>query len=333
MGSFHSRGFPYHRGRRLRKNSFLREIVSETTLNNNDLIMPYFIREDTDNPNIKNMPDLKRFAEAELIEEVKKILDVGLKSIAIFPKTLDEKKTANGDESSNENNLVCRVLRKLKEKFPRLVVVCDVALDAYTISGHDGVINKANEIENDITIKQLSKMSINFAKNGCDIIAPSDMMDGRIKVIREKLEENGFVDTCILSYSSKFCSNLYSPFREALGSKNNLGKSNKSSYQIDFRNRNEAIKESLEDIHEGADIVMVKPAGYYLDIIRDIRNSCLTPIAAYQVSGEYMMIKKASENNIVDYKKFVLESLHCIKRAGANIIFSYFSKEVAEWLS
>ena len=188
------------------------------------------------------------------------------------------------------------------------------------------------DIDNDKTIDILKKMSINFASSGCDIVAPSDMMDGRVKIIREELESNNFYETSILSYSSKFCSNFYSPFRDALGSQNSLGKSDKKTYQIDFRNRREAIKESLEDVQEGADILMVKPAGYYLDIIREIKNITLVPISAFQVSGEYSMIKYASEQELIDYEKCVIESLFCIKRAGADLIFSYFSSEVAKWL-
>ncbi len=205
-------------------------------------------------------------------------------------------------------------------------------MDAYTTSGHDGILDKNGHVDNDKTIEILSKMALNFAKSGCDIVAPSDMMDGRIRLIRSNLEKNKYHDTCILSYSTKFCSNLYSPFREAIGSKKNLGNAKKSTYQIDFRNRHEAIRESLEDIKEGADIVMVKPACFYLDIIREIKNRTLTPVAAYQVSGEYSMIKNCELNGVIDYKNFVLESLYCIKRAGADIIFSYFTKEVAKWL-
>ncbi len=175
-------------------------------------------------------------------------------------------------------------------------------------------------------------MSVNLASCGCEVVAPSDMMDGRVKIIRENLEANGFFETNILSYSSKFCSNFYSPFRDALGSKENLGDSRKDSYQLNFKNRREAIKESLEDIQEGADIVMVKPAGYYLDIIKEVKDNCLVPIAAYQVSGEYCIIKNAAENKLINLKECVLESLYCIKRSGADIIFSYFSSEVAKWI-
>ena len=175
-------------------------------------------------------------------------------------------------------------------------------------------------------------MALNFAASGCKVIAPSDMMDGRVKIIRENLEKNGFFETNILSYSSKFCSNFYAPFRDALGSKSNLGNSKKNSYQISFNNSREALKESIEDIHEGADMIMVKPAGYYLDIIKEVRQNCLVPIAAYQVSGEYCLIKSASEKNLINFKDCVLESLTCIKRSGADIIFSYFAKDAAKWL-
>ena len=228
--------------------------------------------------------------------------------------------------------MICRLNRKLKKEFPELIIICDVALDAYTLNGHDGLVDSLGKIDNDKTIEMLSKMALNFAKSGADIVAPSDMMDGRIKLIRSYLEKNKYHDTCILSYSSKFCSNFYSPFRQALGSEKNLGNSSKSTYQIDFRNRREAIKESLEDIEEGSDIIMVKPAGYYLDIVREIKDLTVIPIAAYQVSGEYAMIKNAVSNGIFDLRSIVLESICCIKRSGADIIFSYFAKEVAKWL-
>ena len=327
-----SRDFPFYRGRKLRSTEFLRDSVAETKLSVEDLVMPYFIRENDDKPLIHGMPGIKRLTENELIEEIKKIKDLGVKMIAIFPKVSEKKKTTDAKEALNENNLICRVLRKVKKQIPEMITICDVALDAYTKSGHDGVLNKQGIVDNDKTIKILAKMSFLFASNDCDVIAPSDMMDGRVKVIREYLEKKKLFNTCILSYSSKFCSNFYSPFRDALGSKKNIEGSNKKTYQIDFRNRREAIKESLEDIKEGADILMVKPAGYYLDIIRDIKEKCLVPIAAYQVSGEYSMIKKTSESGIIDYKNCVLESLYCIKRSGADLIFSYFTSEAAKWL-
>ena len=332
MIHFNSRGFPFHRGRRLRISSSLRDIVCETNISPNDLVMPYFIREDTDDPIIEMMPGIKRYTETELIDELEYINDLGIKAISIFPKINKKKKSNDAKEAFNKNNLVCKVLRKITKKFPKLIVICDVALDAYTLSGQDGLTNSSKKIDNDSTIEVLAKMSLNFAENGCHIVVPSDMMDGRIKLIRENLESRKFLDVCILSYSSKFCSNFYSPFRDALGSKNNLGSSDKKTYQIDFRNSNEALKESLEDINEGADIVMVKPAGYYLDIVKELKNHIPVPISAYQVSGEYSMIKNLKYDNANIYKDTVMESIYCIKRAGADIIFSYFSKEVAEWL-
>ncbi|MBS91610.1 MAG: porphobilinogen synthase [Rickettsiales bacterium] len=333
MINFFSRGFPYHRGRRLRQNQNFREIFSESNLSLNDLVMPYFLREEDDNPKIEGMPEVYRYNEEEIINELKNISNLGIKSIAIFPKVPDEKKSDEAEEALNNNNLICRALRKIKNKFPDLIVICDIALDSYTNSGHDGILDSAGQIDNDKTIKQLAKMAVSFASNGCDVVAPSDMMDGRVKIIRDALEKEKKINTCILSYSAKFCSNFYSPFREALGSKKNIGKSSKNTYQINFKNKHEAIKESLEDIQEGADIVMIKPAGYYLDIISELRKNCCVPIAAYQVSGEYSMIKIASKKKILNYKDSVLESLHCIKRSGADLIFSYFSKEVAEWMN
>ncbi len=332
MQIFKSRGFPYHRGRRLRIHDKFRDLVSENFLSSDDLVMPYFIREDDEKPLIKQMNGIKRFTIKELIIEIKKALDCGIKAIAIFPKVSDEKKSSDAKESFNSNNLVCRCLRSLNTKFPDLIVICDIALDAYTLSGHDGIINSFGFVDNDMTIQALSEMSLNFAEFGCKVVAPSDMMDGRIKIIRETLEKSGYKDTIILSYSSKFCSNFYSPFRDALGSKEKLGNNKKSSYQIDYRNSREAIKESLEDIQEGADVLMVKPAGYYLDVIKELRQNCLIPIAAYQVSGEYCLIKNASENGLINFKDSVLESLYCIKRSGADMIFSYFASEVAQWL-
>ena len=332
MKKFNSRGFPFHRGRRLRNSRNLRDLVAETFLKTDDLVMPYFIREDYDSKDSKNKFGFKRFSINELLKELNEIVRLGIKSVALFPKIEVEKKSEDASECFNGNNLISRALKKVFKEFPDLLVICDVALDPYTSSGHDGIVNDNGEIDNDITVEILVKMSLNLAASGCKIIAPSDMMDGRIKIIRENLESNKFSDVNILSYSSKFCSNFYSPFRDALGSKKHLGDSKKDSYQIDYRNSREAIKESLEDIEEGADIVMVKPAGYYLDVINEIRRNCLIPVAAYQVSGEYVMIKNASDDKFIDYRSSVLESLSCIKRAGADVIFSYFSKEVAGWL-
>jgi len=332
MKHFHSRGFPFHRGRRLRNKKNISDMVAETNLSVNDLVLPYFLREEDDETVIKNMPGLQRFTTDELIKELKEIENLGIKTIAIFPKINEKKKDDQASESLNENNLVCRSLREIRNSCPNISIICDLALDAYTSKGHDGIVNESGLVNNDATIEILSKMALLFAKNGCDIVAPSDMMDGRIKVIRETLEKEKFKDIVILSYSSKFSSNFYSPFRDALGSKKNLGNASKGTYQINFKNKREAIKESLEDQYEGADILMVKPAMYYLDIINELKKNTFCPVAAYQVSGEYSMIKHLSDKQIFNYKDVVLESLYCIKRAGADIIFTYFAKEVAKWL-
>ena len=332
MSNFNSRGFPYHRGRRLRSSSNLRDIVSQVKLSLDDLVMPYFIKEIEDNSEVKNMPGISRYDENEILFQIEKLIKKGVKAVALFPKISDKNKTPNGVEALNENNLICRTLRNIKNKIPEIQVFCDVALDPYTTTGQDGIVNKKGEVDNDSTIDTLSKMSVLLAENGCDIVSPSDMMDGRVKIIRNELEKSKNINTCIMSYSAKFASNFYSPFRDALGSLKNLEETDKKTYQIDFRNQNEAIKESLEDIHEGADILMVKPAMYYLDIINLLRDRCLVPIAAYQVSGEYSMIKIASEKNIINFEDTVLESLVGIKRSGADIIFSYFTEEVSKWL-
>tara|TARA_B100000963_G_scaffold351199_1_gene362461 strand:- start:47 stop:1048 length:1002 start_codon:yes stop_codon:yes gene_type:complete len=333
MKSFKSRGFPYHRGRRLRVSKNIRDIVSETNLNTKDLVMPYFVKEDNDNSKIRDLVNLKRYTISELLIKINLLIKRGVNTIALFPKIFEEKKSLTANESFNEKNLICRTLKAIRKEFPDLTVICDIALDAYTITGHDGIVDSDGKIDNDKSLEILSKMAINFAQAGSSVLAPSDMMDGRIKFIREQLEKNGFNETLILSYSSKFCSNFYSPFRDVLGSKKNLGDSNKNSYQIDYRNRREAIKETLEDIHEGADIVMVKPASHYLDIIKDVRDNCLVPVSAFQVSGEYCLLKNASDNNLINFKDCVIESLTCIKRSGADIIFSYFTEEAAEWLN
>ena len=276
MKYFHSKGFPFHRGRRLRNNKNISDLVTETNLSVNDLVMPYFLKEENDETIITNMPGLKRFGTNALIKELKEIEDLGIKTIAIFPKISEEKKNDHASESLNEDNLVCRSLREIRKKCPNISIICDLALDAYTTKGHDGIVDESGQVNNDQTIEILSKMAILFAANGCEIVAPSDMMDGRIKIIRENLEKEKFKDIVILSYSSKFSSNFYSPFRDALGSKKNLGDASKSSYQIDFKNKREAIKESLEDQYEGADILMVKPAMYYLDIINELKKYLLS---------------------------------------------------------
>jgi porphobilinogen synthase len=324
--------FPSSRGRRLRHSSWIRDLTSETQINIANLVQPVFIKDNISiDSEIIRMPGIKRFTLKELGKEVENLFKLGIKAIAIFPIVEDSNKSINAKEALNPDNLVCRSLRFLRKEFPEVGVICDIALDPFTLSGHDGVLNEDGIIDNDSTIRILAEMALNYSRSGCEIIAPSDMMDGRVKVIRQSLEKNGFNNVLMLSYSAKFCSQFYGPFRNALG---NEKKETiyKDSYQLSFKNRKEAIKNTLNDIKEGADILMVKPAGYYLDIIREVKDLSLLPIAAYQVSGEYSMIKIAADNEIFDYKKSVMESLHCIKRSGADIIFSYFSKEVAQWL-
>mgnify|MGYP001196777940 CR=1 FL=1 len=324
--------FPSSRGRRLRHSSWIRDLTSETQINIANLVQPVFIKDNISiDSEIIRMPGIKRFTLKELGKEVENLLKLGIKAIAIFPIVEDSNKSINAKEALNPDNLVCRSLRFLRKEFPEVGVICDIALDPFTLSGHDGVLNEDGIIDNDSTIRILAEMALNYSRSGCEIIAPSDMMDGRVKVIRQSLEKNGFNNVLILSYSAKFCSQFYGPFRNALGNEKKE-KIYKDSYQLSFKNRKEAIKNTLNDIKEGADILMVKPAGYYLDIIREVKDLSLLPIAAYQVSGEYSMIKIAADNEIFDYKKSVMESLHCIKRSGADIIFSYFSKEVAQWL-
>ena len=332
MFNFNSKGFPFHRGRRLRKTEAIRKAFSECDLSTNDLVMPYFIKEKGDKTEILNMPGIKRFDEEEILFEIEKVMKNGIRTIALFPKISEDKKKVDGIECLNDKNLICTVIKNVKKQFNDISIVGDIALDAYTSTGHDGVIDSSGYVDNDKTIKILSKMAVLLANCGCDIVAPSDMMDGTVKEIRNELEKSKNLNTCILSYSAKFASNLFSPFREALGSSKNIGKSPKDSYQLNFKNSREAIKKALEDIYEGADIIMVKPAMYYLDIINQLKTNTLVPIAAYQVSGEYSMIKVASEKNIINLKDTVLESLMGIKRSGADIIFSYFAKDVAEWL-
>ena len=326
--------FPKTRGRRLRNSGWIRDLTSENQLSVNDLVMPIFIMENHDKDVlVDKMPGIKRYRINSLKKEINEIAKLGIKAVALFPKIEKKLKSSNAREALNPKNLICRAIKLIREECPQIGIICDIALDPFTLTGHDGITNKIGEVDNDETLKILSKMAINFAEAGCKIIAPSDMMDGRVKFIRKDLEKNKFYNVIILSYSAKFCSQLYGPFRNALGNDKNSIHISKETYQLNFKNRLEAIKDSMVDIKEGADIIMVKPAGFYLDILREIKSKTYIPIAAFQVSGEYSMIRLSSEKKIFDYKQMVLESLYCIKRAGADIIFSYFSKEVAKWLN
>ena len=323
--------FPKIRLRRLRKSKWIRDLVSETTISKNDLILPIFIREGKNKiDSIKSMPDIKRYTIDKLPIILKQVKKYKIPAVALFPYTSKNKKDKIGSEALNPNNLVCRSIRYIKEKFPTIGIMTDVALDPYTSHGHDGVIID-NKINNDATIKILVKQALLQAKMGCDIIAPSDMMDGRVGKIRKILDKNNLKDTSILSYAVKFASNFYGPFRDAVGSKSNL-KKDKKTYQMDFRNISESYREVALDVNEGADMIMVKPGLPYLDIIGKIKNRFKIPVLAYQVSGEYSMIKNAIRKKILD-EESIFESIISFKRAGACAIVTYFAIDIAKKLS
>ena len=323
--------FPKIRLRRLRKSKWIRDLVSETTISKNDLILPIFIREGKNKiDSIKSMPDVKRYTIDKLPIILKQVKKYKIPAVALFPYTSKNKKDKIGSEALNPNNLVCRSIRYIKEKFPTIGIMTDVALDPYTSHGHDGVIID-NKINNDETIKILVKQALLQAKMGCDIIAPSDMMDGRVGEIRKILDKNNFKDTSILSYAVKFASNFYGPFRDAVGSKSNL-KKDKKTYQMDFRNISESYREVALDINEGADMIMVKPGLPYLDMIGKIKNRFKIPVLAYQVSGEYSMIKNAIRKKLLD-EESIFESIISFKRAGACAIVTYFAIDIAKKLS
>ena len=322
--------FPINRNRRLRSSKVIRDLVSENKINLTDLIVPLFIK---DGKNIKeeieSMPSYYRMSLDVIEKEVKFLYEIGLKSVLLFVKVSENLKDNEGLEAINPNGLMQRAIKTIKNSVPEMVVITDVALDPYSIYGHDGIV-KNNKILNDSTNDVLSKMALSHAESGADIIAPSDMMDGRIKKIRETLELNKFHETAIMSYSIKYASNFYGPFRDALNSKPNFG--DKKTYQMDFRNRDEAFLEVKNDLEEGADIIMIKPGLPYLDIIRDIKENFSCPIAVYQVSGEYSMLKAAAEKGWLDEKKIIIEQLTAFKRAGASMIVSYHSIDIAKSL-
>ena len=319
--------YPELRLRRNRKYSWTRRLVEENNLTVNDLILPIFITEGKSKIEpIKSMPNISRYSIDQLNRVVNKASKLGIPLVAIFPHTSNKKKNFNGSEALNENNLVCKAIKKIKKNYPDIGVMTDVALDPYTSHGHDGLLKK-NEILNDETIEILSKQSLLQASMGSDIIAPSDMMDGRVGVIRKTLDKNNFKNVQILSYSSKYASNFYGPFRDAIGSRKKL-KGDKKSYQMDYRNSNEAIREVALDIKEGADFVMVKPGLPYLDVIQKIKQNFNIPVFAYQVSGEYSMIINSINKGIIN-DDAVIESMMSFKRAGASAIVTYFALNLA----
>ena len=323
--------YPTLRMRRYRKTDWIRRLVSEHNLSANDLILPLFVRDGVKKKEkIDSMPGVFRYSIDQLARVVESACKVQIPLVALFPYTTSNKKDLYGKESLNKNNLICKALRHLKKEFKDDIgFMCDVALDPYTSHGHDGIL-KDNKVENDLTIDILIKQSLLQAEMKCDIIAPSDMMDGRVGKIRNALGKKGFINTQIVSYAVKYASNFYGPFRDAVGSKKKL-KGDKKTYQMDFRNSSEALREVALDVKEGADIVMAKPGLPYLDIIKSVKDNFKIPIFSYQVSGEYSLIKNGIKKGIIS-EEAVLESLISLKRAGSNAIVSYFSLEVANQL-
>jgi porphobilinogen synthase len=319
--------YPATRLRRVRKSDWIRRLVSENRLSINDLILPVFIREGKNIiEEIKTMPGVYRYSLDKLDIIISKAAKLKIPMVALFPYTPKNKKNEEGTEAFNENNLICRGIKKIKTRYKNIGVMTDVALDPYTISGHDGLIVN-DKIDNDETIKALVKQSLLQAEMGCDVIAPSDMMDGRVGVIRKALEKNNFKDTMILSYAVKYASNFYGPFRDAVGSKKNL-KGDKKTYQMNFNNSIEALREVSLDIKEGADMIMVKPGMPYLDIIKLVKENFKIPVFSYQVSGEYSLIKLGIQKKILK-KEAIYESLISLKRAGSNGIVTYFALDIA----
>jgi len=325
--------FPNIRMRRLRSTSGIRKLVRETNLCGSDLIQPIFIIEGKNKKQrITSMPNMNRLSIDMAIKEVRSLTKNGIGAVALFPQIEQKKKSIRATEAHNDDGLIQRAIREIKNKVPDSIIISDVALDPYTTHGQDGILSKGGKILNDETVEVLVKQALSHAKSGADIIAPSDMMDGRVLKIRDALEKNKFIDTMILSYSAKYSSNFYGPFRDAVGSAKNLGTSNKDSYQMDYANINDAIREVQLDMDEGADFFMVKPGLPYLDIVQRIKEKLNVPIFVYQVSGEYSMMKAASQKGWLNEEKIVMETLACIKRAGATAIITYYAKEALKWM-
>lgn len=334
MSGFSQGQFPSTRLRRTRRTATLRRLVEESALSPSDLIYPMFVLDGKNRSEpVASMPGIERRSTDGILAETDEAVSLGIPAVALFPVVDAELKSLNGDECANPLGLVQRTVTAIKANHPELAVITDVALDPYTTHGQDGIIDEDGYVLNDETIAMLVKQAISHAEAGADIVAPSDMMDGRIGAIRSELENNGFSNTLILAYAAKYASCFYGPFRDAVGSADNLASGDKGSYQMDPPNSDEAMREVALDIAEGADFVMVKPAMPYLDIVRRVRDEFGVPTFAFQVSGEYAMLKAASDNGWLDERKAVLESLLCLKRAGANAILSYFSLVAARWLA
>lgn len=325
--------FPSTRMRRLRSAEFTRRLVREHSLQVDDLIYPMFVTEGVDiiEP-IPSMPDIHRLSINKIVAEAKAIYKLGIPAIALFPVTPEHKKSLLAEEAYNPNGLIQLTIQDIKDVVPELGIITDTALDPFTPHGHDGIIDAEGYVLNDQTVDILVQQALSLVKAGADVIAPSDMMDGRIKAIRQALESSGYVNTKILAYSAKYASGFYGPFRDAIGSKFNSSKRDKTQYHMDPCNSDEALREAALDIQEGADMIMVKPGLPYLDIIYRIKQQFKVPTFAYQVSGEYAMIKAAAQNDWLLEQKVALESLICLKRAGSDAIFSYYAKKIAQLL-
>jgi porphobilinogen synthase len=327
------RHFPKIRLRRMRSDKFSRDMMAETTLSVSHLIYPMFIIEGHNKREmISSMPGIERVSLDVLLQEAKELVELGIPAVALFPVINLQQKSLSADEAYNPNGLVQNAVRLLKNSFPSLGIITDGALDPYTSNGQDGLINDAGYVSNDETIEVLVKQALSHAGAGADIVAPSDMMDGRIGAIREALEAAGHVNTKILAYSAKYASSFYGPFREAVGSAAALGKADKYQYQMDPRNANEALHEVAQDLAEGAEMVMIKPGMPYLDIVKQTKEQFRVPTFVYQVSGEYAMLKAAALQGWLDERAAVMESLIAIRRAGADAILTYYAKQVAQWL-
>jgi len=333
MSHYSANRFPLTRLRRARRTAALRSLVAETRLAAGDLICPQFVLEGRNRvEEIRSMPETRRLSIDRLLEELTEVVSLGIPAIVLFPAIEPERKSADGSECANPDGLVQRAVRAVKTRYPDLVVITDVALDPYTSHGQDGIPDESGYVLNDRTVEMLVRQAVSHAEAGADIVAPSDMMDGRVGAIRRQLEAESHHDTLILAYAAKYASCFYGPFREAVGSAGNLGRSDKRNYQMDPAQSDEALREVGLDLAEGADIVMVKPAMPYLDVIRRVKDVFGVPTFAYQVSGEYAMIKAAAERGWLDEESAMLESLLSIRRAGADAILSYFSLSAARWL-
>jgi porphobilinogen synthase len=325
--------YPRVRMRRMRRDDFSRRLMRETLLTPADFIYPVFVTEGTgQRVPIPSMPGIERMSIDELVDEAKQVWRLGVPAVALFPVTPAEAKSLDGREAWNPDGLAQRAVRALKKALPELGVITDVALDPFTTHGQDGIIDESGYVVNDITVEALVKQAVSHAEAGADVVAPSDMMDGRIGAVRDALEAAGHIHTRILAYSAKYASSFYGPFRDAVGSAGNLGKGNKYTYQMDPANSDEALREVQLDLDEGADMVMIKPGMPYLDIVRRVKERFGAPTFVYQVSGEYAMLKAAAGHGWLDERAVVLESLVSIKRAGADGILTYFAMQAAEWL-